>query len=284
MRDYVLKLANATSRYVRFTCESRDTKYLHYSFASRLNHEPEVGKNLKLIGDVELQKLGVVPVTVFLKHRSSDSTPRSSRIHTSRRSTYDSVASRTPIYSSMNRISSATDHSSASTGMGSPFEDLRRRLATINGSASSIAASQPQPPRSANTNALSPAAASTSSSRRDSISGLLIPLTSTLDRPGSPTESVLSTANSATFRPLSMLQVGGDGQKAAPAVGSSKTNATGLLEAHSKLRSAEDSPDISGRSSPMSMSATLRGSQRQRIPSILPISTYGVYICSITVC
>jgi phosphoinositide-3-kinase regulatory subunit 4 len=51
-----------------------------------------------------------------------------------------------------------------------------------------------------------------------------------------------------------------------------------LLEAHSKLRSAEDSPDLSGRSSPMSMSNTLRGSQRQRMPSILPISTYGTCV------
>lgn len=261
MRDYILKLANATS-----------------SFASRLNHEPEVGKNLKLIGDVELQKLGVVPVTIFLKTRTSEFAARSSRLHSSRRSTYDSVGSRTSTHIptwGTNRISSASaDHTSSGTGIGTPFEDLRRRLATINGSTSSIAASPPQPSRGVNANTLSPAVASTSSSHRDSTPGLPVPSASMLDRPGSPTESVQSTANSATFRPMNMLQVGGDGQKAAPAVGSSKMNATGLLEAHSKLRSAEDSPDISGRSSPVSMSATLRGSHRQRTPSILLISTY----------
>ena len=180
----------------------------------------------------------------------------------------------------MNRISSSSaDQSSVGTSIGTPFEDLRRRLATINGSTSSITVGQPQPPRSVNTNTISLAAASTSSTHRDSVYSLPIPSASTIDRPVSPADSVLSTTNSATFRPLSMLQVGGDGQKAAPAVGSSKTNATGVLEAHSKLRSAEDSPDLSGTSSPMSMSNTLRGSQRQRIPSVLPISTYGLYVC-----
>jgi phosphoinositide-3-kinase regulatory subunit 4 len=223
-------------------------------------------------------------VTVFLKTRSSEFTPRSSRLQSSRRSTYDStgrISMHSPSWA-MNRISSVSaDHSSAGTGTGTPFEDLRRRLATINGSTSSIAASQPQLPRGVSTNTISPAPASISS-HRDTISGLPVPSTAMLDRPGSPAESVLSTANSATFRPLSMLQVGGDGQKAAPAVGPSKTNATGLLEAHSKLRSMEDSPDISGRSSPISMSGTLRGNHRQRVPSVLPISTYGACEFQIT--
>ena len=276
MRDYILKLANATSRYANSALIAQDTELRCNSFASRLNHEPEVGKNLKLIGDIELQKLGVVPVTVFLKTRSSEFTPRSSRLQSSRRSTYDSTG-RTSLHSpswAMNRISGVSaDHNSAGTGPGTPFEDLRRRLATINGSTSSIAASQPQP-RGVSTNIISPAPASTSS-HRDTISGLPVLSAAMLDRPGSPAESVLSTANSANFRPMSMLQVGGDGQKAAPAVGQSKTNATGLLEAHSKLRSMEDSPDISGRSSPISMSGTLRGNYRQRVPSVLPISTYG---------
>jgi len=254
-----------------------ESKRLSKSFASRLNHEPEVGKSLKIIGDVELQKLGVVPETIFLKTRASDFGLRSSRLHSSRRSTYDSVGSRSPIWG-MNRITSASaDHNSAGTTTGTPFEDLRRRLATINGSVSSVGASPPLPPRSAS---VSRAVAPVSSSHHDSISNLPIPSTSILDRPGSPADSVGSTTNSATFRPLSMLQGGSDGQKAAPAVGSSKANATGLLEAHSKLRSAEDSPDLSGRSSPMSMSTTLRGSERQRMPPALSISTYGMHIFS----
>lgn len=159
---------------------------------------------------------------------------------------------------------SIADHSTP----GTPFEDLRRRLATINGSASSISASHV--PR----NTFSPVGGVPSAL---GISGL----PTTLERPGSPTESVVSTANSQGFRPLSRLQVGStDGQKAAPAVGSSRTNATGVLEAHSKLLS-EDSPDRSGRSSPMSMSMTLRPVQRQRVPSLLPISTYGMFLSNL---
>ena len=45
------------------------------------------------------------------------------------------------------------------------------------------------------------------------------------------------------------------------AVGSSKTNATGVLKAHSKIRS-NGSPERSGRSSPMSISTT----HRPRVP------------------
>ena len=52
--------------------------------------ELETDKNIKVVvGDVELQKLGVVPRTVFLKSRNAfDHTPRSSRLTTysSRRS------------------------------------------------------------------------------------------------------------------------------------------------------------------------------------------------------
>ncbi|KAF5384296.1 hypothetical protein D9615_003308 [Tricholomella constricta] len=241
MRDYILKLANATS-----------------SFASRLSSEPETSKSLKIMGDVELQKLGVVPQTVFLRTRTSDLTPRSSRFSSSSRR-HDS-AGRTPILSPTYRLSSG-DHSSA----GAPFEDLRRRLATINGSVSSVGLGPP-PPRGS----FSPttAAPSTSVSTSHNVSGL----PTTHERPGSPTESILSTANSQTFRQTSRLQIGStDGQKAAPAIGSSRANATGLLDTHSKIR-AEDSPDLSGRSSPVSVSNTLR--QRPRIPSLLPISTY----------
>lgn len=86
-----------------------------------------------------------------------------------------------------------------------------------------------------------------------------------------------------------------DNQKAAPAVGSSRANATGLLEAHYKIRSEEGSLYVgsslgsvheeSGRSSPsvLSMSQTLRAGagpgqrQRQRGPSSLAISTYGKF-------
>lgn len=191
-----------------------------------------------------------MPQTVFLKARSNDfNAPRSSR---ARRSS----ALGTPLLSPgglMSRVSSV-DHS------GAPFEDLRRRLATINGSSSSIMLTPPRDPRSA----LSPITPNFPT----------LGVSSPIERPVSPTDSVVSTANSTTFRPLSRMQFGSVDQKAAPAIGSSKTIAVGLLDARSKLRS-DGSPERSGRSSPMSMSATIRGPFRNRTPSLLPISTYG---------
>ena len=248
MREYILKLANATS-----------------SFATRLNYEPDTGHSLKMTGSVEFQKLGVVPQTVFLKSRNADLNTRSSRLSSipSRRSVN---SPRTPILSP-SRLHKVSMVESSSTG--APFEDLRRRLATINGSTSSVslAHNTPRDPR----NTSSPMASS-------SASLLATPTPPTPERPGSPSESIVSTTNSVSFRPSSRLHVGStDGQKAAPAVGSSKTNAIGLLDAHSKIL-LDGSPDESGRSSPMSMSTTLRGPRITRPPSLLAISTYGTYL------
>jgi phosphoinositide-3-kinase regulatory subunit 4 len=245
LRDYIVKLANATS-----------------SFASRLNYEPDTGKSLKVIGDIELQKLGIVPQTVFLKVRNSDMTG-------TRRTGLLSVSSRrlssarTPVLSPSSRFSRMSGGEYSSGSIGAPFEDLRRRLATINGSASSLSAhNTPRDTR----NALSPIPNSSSVSA--------VPTPSLPDRPPSPSESTVSTT-SVSLRPSSRLQVGStDGQKAAPAVGSSKASAIGHLEAHYKIRS-EGSTEESGRSSPMSMSQTLRFSRVARNPSFLAISTYG---------
>lgn len=168
------------------------------------------------------------------------------------------------------------------TTTGAPFEDLKRRLATINGSASSLATAQgptqthgqkpsvPYPPESASPSTIQYQAPPVPT----------IPFVPpSRDRPGSPTESVVSTANSTSFMPLSRLQIGGnvmmDVAKAAPAVGSSKMNAVGLLDAHSKLlRDSEGSPERSGRSSPVSASTAIRP-PRSRFLSVQPISTYG---------
>ncbi|KAF7292927.1 hypothetical protein MIND_01191800 [Mycena indigotica] len=232
MREYIIRLANATS-----------------SFASRVSFEPEADKNLKSIGDIELPKLGVVPQTVFLKSRSSDFGNR--RLSHARRTS----ALTTPLLSP-NRMS---DHGSIA-----PFEDLRRRLATINGSSSSIILS---PPRNAT---MSPSLSISSAA------AVAVGAPSPIERPVSPTDSVVSTTNSTTFRPLSRMQLGGttDSQKAAPAVGSSKTNAIGLLDGRVKLRS-DGSPERSGTTSPLSMSTTtIRGPTRSRVPSLQPISTY----------
>ena len=251
MREYILKLANATS-----------------SFASRLNYEPDTGHNLKVIGSVEFQKLGVVPQTVFLKARNTDLNARSPRPpSTLSRRSVASPSYRAPILSP-SRLHKVSMGESSSTG--APFEDLRRRLATINGSTSSVSVTShiPRDLRSA----LSPIANPSATS--------LLPVSTPPipERPGSPTESIVSTANSVSFRPSSRLHVGStDGQKAAPAVGSSKMNAIGLLDAHSKMRH-DGSPDESGRSSPMSMSMTLRGPRIPHPASLLAISTYGVYL------
>lgn len=253
LRDYIVKLANATS-----------------SFVSRLNYEPDTGKSLKVIGDIELQKLGIVPQTVFLKVRNSDmtATRRTGILSVSSRRL---ASTRAPVLSPSSKFSRMSGGEYSSGSVGAPFEDLRRRLATINGSASSLSAhNTPRDTR----NALSPIPNSSSSASA-------VPTPSLPDRPPSPSESIVSTT-SVSLRPSSRLQVGStDGQKAAPAVGSSKASAIGHLEAHYKIRS-EGSNEESGRSSPMSMSQTLRFSRVARNPSSLAISTYGKSVASRT--
>ena len=159
-------------------------------------------------------------------------------------------------------------------GGGAPFEDLRRRLATINGSASSLVI----PPTSA---AIRDTRSTPSVPSQLNKPPIMSPEVAVLQqRPGSPTESVLSTTGSAVLRTTARgLHMGSFDQKAAPAVGSSKANATGLLEAASRMRS-EGSPERSGRSSPTSLSngGILRGVTplRPRALSLLPISSYGM--------
>ena len=241
MRDYIVKLANATS-----------------SFSSRLNYDPDASKSLKITGtDIELQKLGVVPQTVFLKAKNLDIATR--RTSVTSLSSRRSSSARTPVLSP-----SRFNRMSVGDAAGAPFEDLRRRLATINGSTSSLSVRNTS--RDVR-HALSPASAS-------SASPAAMPSPSIPERPPSPTESIVSTT-SVSLRPSSRLHVGStDGQKAAPAVGSSKASATGHLEAHYKILS-EGSNEDSGRSSPTSMSQTFRGPRVPRGPSSLAISTYG---------
>jgi len=229
-----------------------------FSYASRLNSEAETEKNLRTVGVVEFLRLGVTPQTVFLKSHSSEPGLRSSRISTPHPRRPIDVYGRAPILSPVrgNRLSSGD------FGTGAPFEDLRRRLAALNGSTSSLGQGYVNRDlRSSSPLVAGPSVACTS-------------LPAAPDRSASPTESIVSTSNSSTFRATQRLQVGStDGQKAAPAIGSSKTNVTGLLEASSKLRQ-EGSPDPSGRSSPVSAAGTFRG-QRPRVPSLLPIPIYG---------
>ncbi|KAI0327534.1 hypothetical protein GY45DRAFT_1373135 [Cubamyces sp. BRFM 1775] len=241
MKDYILKLARAIS-----------------SFASRVSVEVE-SDALKATGTIELQKLGVVPQTVFL--RAPESEGRSSRL-SSLRTTSDFMIKSpgTP------RTTRTLSIDQGPTSAGAPFEDLRRRLAIINGSGSSLPIPASREPRSPvphplsiDTNAVPPSASSE--------------MPHMLDRPSSPAESTISTANSSAFRAMHRFPITGDGQKAAPAVGSSKASATGLLEAHTQIRS-EGSQSPSGRSSPVSVAGTVRGQDKPRVPSIIPISTY----------
>ncbi|KAK0451864.1 hypothetical protein EV421DRAFT_1773494 [Armillaria borealis] len=226
MRDYITKLANAIS-----------------SFASRLSSEPETDKNLKTIADLELRKLNVQPQTVFLKSRGTDASPGILRSISSKKST--PMMSPIP---NLHRESSGD----LNISQGAPFEDLRRRLATINGSASSLSVAQsPREPRSTLSPVMIPSSSSTS------VTGPLSPTIA--ERPVSPSDR---------------LHIGSmDGQKAAPAVGSFKTNVAGVLDTHAKMRS-EGSPEPSGRSTPLSMTATIRNSSRSHVPSALPISSY----------
>ncbi len=223
---------------------------------------------MKTIATVELRKLDVVPQTVFLKSRGVDGSPGGLRSLPSKKSTPLMSPVSNP---SLHRISSAEFGSP-----GAPFEDLRRRLATINGSASSLSVAQsPREPRAILSPLIPPSSSSTTS-----MAGPLAMTPTTGDRPGSPTESVVSTANSSNFRPPSRLHVGSmDGQKAAPAVASFKTNVAGLLDSHTKMRS-DGSPERSGRSSPVSMSATIRSPQAvhsHHTPNMLKVSSYGQF-------
>ncbi|KAF9007713.1 hypothetical protein BDZ89DRAFT_1144434 [Hymenopellis radicata] len=235
MRDYITKLANAIS-----------------SFASRLSCDPETEVNLKTIANrlPQISRCHGSPGGLR-SLPSKKSTPLMSPVSNS----------------SLHRISSAEFGSP-----GAPFEDLRRRLATINGSASSLSLAQsPREPRATLSPLIPPSSSSTSS-----MAGPMAMTPTTGDRPGSPSESVISTTNSSNFRPPSRLHVGMDGQKAAPAVGSFKTNVARLLDSHTKMRS-DGSPERSGRSSPIAMSATIRSPQAvhsHHNPNMLQVSSY----------
>ena len=218
-------------------------------------------EQLKTTSGIELQKLGVVPQTVFLRG------PRSVSKHGS----HSDLSTRSPV--------PGTPHSGQTFSMdhtavaGAPFEDLRRRLAIINGSASSVNATSPREARSPTLPSFEHAVVPSSAS-----SDVRSPV-----RPGSLTESIISITNPSTSRPMRIGSA--DGQKAAPAVGSSRQ--TGLLEAHAYARS-EASPVRSGRTSPLSPALTIRPQEKPRPPSLTPVSTFGeplhwdVHVLSLT--
>ncbi|KAN0103594.1 ARM repeat-containing protein [Russula decolorans] len=241
MRDYIMKLANAISS---------------YSLRQRIDEESNI---LKTTTHVELQKLKVVPQTVFLKTRTNDLTSRTPRsLLMPRHYTLEHPRSPRTDTSRLSRPSSI-DYGFS----GAPFEDLRRRLTVINGSGVSLPSSLPHRPSSVSVSSPSQPTGPT-----------LDDLPEVSDRPGSPTDSVLSGPNPPFNRAMHRLHVGSsDGQKAAPAIGSSKANAIGHLEATSKML-YEGSSEHSGRTSPVSAGGTVLGQNRRRPTSLAPISTY----------
>src|SRR5882757_6239717 len=77
MRDYILKLANAVSRSVRILCYiARRIIFCSYALRQKSDEESEI---LQTTAHVELQKLKVVPQTVFLRTRATDATSRTPR-------------------------------------------------------------------------------------------------------------------------------------------------------------------------------------------------------------
>ncbi|KAJ3910894.1 hypothetical protein F5877DRAFT_86806 [Lentinula edodes] len=73
----------------------------------------------------------------------------------------------------------------------------------------------------------------------------------------------------------------GDGShKATPIVGSSKTNALGLLDIHLHFQT-ESSPERLGRTTPVLLLQTIRPVNRSRVPSLFPISTMDKKLGSI---
>lgn len=120
-----------------------------------------------------------------------------------------------------------------------PFEDLKRRLESINGSHLSLASA-----------ALSDRTPTAPTRLVTNVSDLPPVL---LMRPGSPTESVVSTTNSVSLRPRINIGVA-EGTKAAPAIGHTRMNAVGLLEAPSRMSVDGDHQSAS----PASRAHTLR--------------------------
>ena len=185
-------------------------------------------QDLQTTGHVELQKFGVVLHTVFLGSRNAQ--PETARrVSVNRLSNYDATA-----------------------GGGAPFEDLRRRLATINGSSTSLNSA------TSNRDRRSPPVHLAVQQRVVSGSSPTVPVVNDLPpmRPSSPTESIISTSNSVSLRPR--FSVGSlEGVKAAPAIGSVRTNAIGLLEAPGRPPS-DILNDRSGMTSPASFGNTIR--------------------------
>ncbi|KZV87785.1 ARM repeat-containing protein [Exidia glandulosa HHB12029] len=219
LRDYVVKLAHATA-----------------SFASRGKPESE-SADLAHANIVLLQKLNIVPQTLFLRPRPADRI--SSRLDLPR--AMSDHGRRTP----MSRMSRA---GSIDQPAGQVLDDLRRRLTQQQASSSMTI--------------------NTARARQDST---LSPMTPDLQspRPPSPTDSVTSATHDPAHLMRNYRHMTLD-RKAAPAIGSIRTNATGVLENSRTLRSL-DEESVSGRASPASAAGTIRPEFHGRVTSMQPL-------------
>ncbi|KAG1796904.1 hypothetical protein EV424DRAFT_1352913 [Suillus variegatus] len=239
MRDYILKLANNASS----------------SFASRPKTEPEFERNIRSMGDIELQKLSVVPQTVFLKSKPSmsDLIPRPSRL-----ASYSRRPGDLPGRFNTPHMSRA---SSVDRGATNPaLEDLKPRLAAMSGSSSSL-----------NLTATARERQATGASRREKARA-----TARVGDVKAREMRALSVCKRRGRTEARTKDRGTDGRTWArrPRMRRKNTRARReTIKAPSKMR-AEGSPEQPGRSSPISLAGIARGVIRPRIASMLPISTY----------
>lgn len=246
------------------SCTSFITIFIAYccSFPSRFRSETDADY-LKTIGDVELQKLKIVPQTIFVKPRS-ELPLRSPQVGLAHRRVSDlSTGVGSP------RLGSRRNSVEQGAASGAGFEDLRRRLVTLNNASSASLSTTLRPP------SVLPAPPSLvlPSTPLAPATPDLPDMTPLIERPGSPADSVVSTANSSAFRAMHRLQVGTiEASKAAPAIGASKANAIGLFENVATIRS-EGSPERhSSVASPRYATDLSRG---PGIPRPRVTSTYG---------
>ena len=253
---------------------------LLHSFSSRPAVEIS-GSELAKNTTIGLQTLGIVPQTVFLNGRETNSSSASRRSDTPRRIVSDKRLSH--LSSNRNSGVGSFDHPG-------PYGDLRRKLAQLDGSVVSL-----NPPATANSPIISEADNGGLSSRpatsphpASSIAGTDISrgFPGVPNRPSSPSaESLISNRTTAIHSGLRTSKRGihvGDGRKAAPAVGTVNTiaTATGVLEPAVKLRADLEHDQPSGRSSPMPMGGTVRRENKLRMPFPAPASTtYGMSLC-----
>lgn len=205
------------------------------------------GEQLASTAMLELQKLGVVPRTVFLGPREGEARGRTLKL--------SDVVSPRPTGSRRASFSSVN---------GSQLADgLRRQLAAMGPPSSTSGTRSPRPPQH-----MSPPEFPISNEpvTLQRMSDSVTESKSILERerPHIPPSPMVSRPNSsmstlAFARPPHGL---GDAQKALPAIGSIRENAAGHLEHSAALRPRAPTISItSGRSSPVSTAHTIRAEQ-----------------------